>query len=177
MVDVNESAGAKDNSDLETNGNGTRQAYLKKAIKHTHTFKTYNTNLTANLNNFSISYSGSHSLGVDVSSLSVIIDERALTYTTYDTTSAAKIIDHIVTDSESNTFLAAGQNNTDLEHDHTGSISGSASITGSLPGLTYSGNIKVPINYTPSQATTENGFVEAVNVEPQAYTLIFIMKL
>jgi hypothetical protein len=28
------------------------------------------------------------------------------------------------------------------------------------------GDIKVPINYTPEQATTENGFVEAVNVEP-----------
>jgi len=28
------------------------------------------------------------------------------------------------------------------------------------------GDIKVPINYTPEQATTETGFVDAVNVEP-----------
>jgi hypothetical protein len=99
MISANEAAGAKNNSDLETNGNGTRQAYLKKAIKHTHTFKTYNTNLTADLTNFSIGYASAHSLGVDTSNLIVSIGEKTLTYTTYDTSSATKVIDHIVTDS------------------------------------------------------------------------------
>ena len=172
-----ESSGWKDNSDLETNGTGTRQAYLKKAIKHTHTFKTYDTNLTANLTNFSIDYVSAHSLGVDTSNLSVSINEQTLTYISYSTAGNNKLIDHIVTDSQSTTFLAAEQNSTDLKHNHTGSISGSATITGDLPRITYSGDITVPINYTPEQATTENGFVEAVNVEPQAYALLFIMKL
>jgi len=68
-----ESTGWKDNSDLETNGAGTRQAYLKKAIKHTHTFKTYNTNLTADLTNFSVGYASgaSANLNVDISNLTV----------------------------------------------------------------------------------------------------------
>jgi len=67
-----ESTGWKDNSDLETNGTGTRQAYLKKTIKHTHTFKTYNTNLTADLTDFNIGYtSNSVSSNVDISNLLV----------------------------------------------------------------------------------------------------------
>ena len=180
MVESGENPGAKNNSDLETNGAGTRQAYLKKAIKHTHTFKTYNTNLIANLADFGIGHSSnSVSSNVDISNLYVQISDKTLVQTYYNDSdsSSNKVIDHIVTDSSSSTFLGSKQNNTDLTHSHTGSIGGTASVTVNFPSISMTGDIKVPINYTPEQATTENGFVEAVNVEPQAYALIFIMKL
>ena len=181
MVSAGENPGAQNNSDLETNGAGTRQAYLKKTIKHTHTFKTYSDNVTINATDLTASYKSAHSLGVNLSGVGVSIDEKTLVQTYYSnsTSGSNKVIDHIAIDANSTTYLGSTQNNTDLKHKHTGSLTGTntASITGSLPGIDITGSVSVPINFTPEQDPNETGFEDAINVEPQAYALIFIMKL
>ena len=121
MTDIGETPGARDNSDLTTNGTGTRQAYLDgtHVPKHTHTFKTY-----------------SDTLNVDVSGL------------TTDTIAS------------------------------TGTSVGKSAETGNdinQKSAAVGGSATVSISMTPEQ-DTEN-FPDKVNIEPQAYALIFIMKL
>ncbi|MBR2248004.1 MAG: tail fiber protein [Bacilli bacterium] len=132
MIEEGESTGPVNNSDLETNGTGTRQAYLKKAIKHTHTFNTYNTNLTADLTNFSVDYSGVHSLEVDVTGLSVTVNSTSPSYYAFAKeygTSIGKFKE----DTTDGTML--GKYSASISHSHTANISGVASITGNLPSI------------------------------------------
>ena len=176
-----EAAGAKDNNDLEAHGSDPIKRYLKKTPKHTHTFKTYNTNLTADTSNFNIGYASgaSANLTVDTSNLGITIDNETLVQTNYYEKYGSRVIGDIVQDSNAatTTWMGSQQTTAGLEHNHTGRITGTATVSGSFPAIQVSGSITVPINYTPEQETTETGFVEAVNVEPQAYALIFIMKL
>lgn len=177
MVGVKDNTGALEdtgevnNDDLEKLGENTRQAYLKKVPAHTHSFKTYSNTIDADTSNFSINYNGNitHNLSVDTSSLSTSealtncykLSAQGSTPTGYESGSGNKMFQEYKTE----------------KHSHT--ITGAASITGSitLPSFITSGNISVDLNITPEQDTNTETFQEAINIEPQAYALIFIMKL
>lgn len=158
MISANEAVGAKNNSDLETNGNGTRQAYLKKVPKHTHVYKTYSQNINADYSGLSIGYNGYP----DISNLSIGNSEVSV----YRIGSSGT--DTIYYGTASGNKIKEGTTN---QGSHTHTISGN--IT--LPSISVTGDIKVNISMTPEQDT--DTLPTAVNVEPQAYAIIFIMKL
>lgn len=176
MIGEGESTGPVNNSDLVTNGTGTRQAYLNGSHvpAHSHSFKTYSNTVTATPS-LSASYNGSvsHNLSVNTSGLTVTVgnSNAKYIYSYYSTgTSTGKYLANEGTDS-------VCTKRDEYIHNHTASIGGSATISGgiTLPSISISGSISVPINFTPEQDT--DSLPAVVNVEPQAYALIFIMKL
>lgn len=168
-----EDAGEVNNDDLEKLGENTRQAYLKKVPAHTHSFKTYSDTINADTSGFYINYNGNitHNLSVDTSKLS--IGRNASPY--YWITNTTGTVTGYKSATEGEDILQSRV--TDDYHSH--SLSGIAPITGSitLPSFITSGNISVSLTITPEQDTENENFQEAVNIEPQAYALIFIMKL
>lgn len=180
----NNDIGAKNNSDLETNGNGTRQAYLKKVPIHTHYFNTLNTTYSDAAYIDASNLTFTHDLSIDTSQLTVTVDEYQGN-TNYYQTNKGSGMGYFDLDlgkvGDTGTQLFNTYSSLYFTHDHTASISSSGNdIIGTI---TASGNLSttasITLNETISQdtVTESNNFVSAVNVEPQAYALIFIMKL
>ena len=152
MVDTGENAGPINNNDLETNGEGTRKAYIKKSVAHTH---SYGESTNVDYSELSANYRGGN-----------LIE---------GTTSTSNVEVYRVKPDGDNTTYYSYSDATYIKEslEEQGSHSHSYSIN--LPDIVLSGNISVSITQD-TQAESSN-FVSAINVEPQAYALIFIMKL
>ena len=124
----------------------------------------------------SASYSGSatHNLSVNTSGLTVTVNNSAAKYINSYYSSGTNTTNKFLADEGSSSVYIRSD---EYIHKHTASIGGSATISGgiTLPSISISGDVSIPINFTPEQDT--DSLPTAVNVEPQAYALIFIMKL
>ena len=157
-----ESTGEKNNTDLVQGDNGNNYLSGNKVPKHTHTFKSYNQTFYSDASALNINYVGSHSLQADLTGKSASVNYYLMD-TNYGTS-----IGKFAT-SESGTSIGKYSSTA------TATLTGSAPVTGSLPAIEATGNISITISFTPEQDT--ESFPEKTNIEPQAYALIFIMKL
>ena len=173
MIDIGEQCGPQNNSDLvsrtiQQDGQNvqTRQMYLNKTVKHTHVYKTYSEQITADYSGLSFQYETN---SLDISGLTV--NGSTLSYIQH-TTSGPNPQAAIGYFASSGTPVYSKAVN--ITHDSTKhSISGSI---GNMPAIEVTGDIYVNIEMTPEQ-DAEPDFPEYINVEPQAYALIFIMKI
>lgn len=174
-----EQYGEKNNDDLEKLGEYTRQAYLKKVPAHTHSFKTYSGNASINTSNFSIKYDKDIEYTLYANLNGITTSKESTEYYKLTTSTEASF-----------TINPSGYKNGESDKDilqeyvtttkHYHSLSGEIPIEGSinLPSIITEGYLSLDLeNFALEQDTEAENFQEAINIEPQAYALIFIMKL
>lgn len=172
-----EQYGEKNNNDLEKLGEYTRQAYLKKVPAHTHFFKTYSGNVGINTSNFSIRYDKDIEYTLYANLNEIKTSEEFTEYYKLDTETSFTTNPSGYKSAESGNDILQKYVTT-KKHYH--SLSGEIPIEGSitLPSIITQGNLSLDLeNFALEQDTDAETFQEAINIEPQAYALIFIMKL
>lgn len=177
MVDAGESVGAVNNDNLEKLGENTRQAYLKKVPAHTHSFKPYSGNIGINTSNFSIRYDKDIEYTLYANLNEIKTSEESTEYYKLDTETSFTTNPSGYKSTESgNDILQKYVTTTKHYHSLSGEIPIEGSIT--LPSIITQGNLSLDLeNFALEQDTDAETFQEAINIEPQAYALIFIMKL
>lgn len=171
-----EAAGAKDNNDLVTNGNGTRQAYLNKVPAHTHQYTSLSDTFIVDTSGLSINSQGSvtHNLSFNASNINLSCSSETISYLKRLSGNSVAFNEPEY-DAEYGSYVYDNSSG----HSHTISASGTVPVSGSIsiPSYSLGGSAYVDVNFTPQQDTNSENFQEKINIEPQAYALIFIMRV